>query len=416
MNSKLLLITILLTTSQLVNAQSFIEINGKVLNYEDSTVITGAHIYLEKTNLGTITNSDGIFGLTIASKFATYQVRTSCIGYKSQLKDISSFQNTESLTYLVPNTIALDEFVVYSTDAIKEIFKEALKKMKTHHINTPIKLNVFYRELLKQDSNYGRLTDAVMEVYQDNFYANDINNRSVKLIESRVSDDMLQNNLIYEESPSGLINRLRPLNFPPNFIKNYTCAKNVTNIDTSTVYAIYAKPKNGLKTINVEGTFYIRKYDLAFIGYDAKVPKQYLKYFPEREINMKYKGHKRKVKVTVVKELTSSRFFEYQGFWYIRNVSKSITHQISSDDKSIKMLFNMNSQLVVYDLQTENITKPKQRENLNCNKTISPTKPYNKEFWKSFNVLNYTILESEVKNSLEKSRVLNEQFLKKEKH
>ena len=49
-------------------------------------------------------------------------------------------------------------------------------------------------------------------------------------------------------------------------------------------------------------------------------------------------------------------------------------------------------------------------------KPISPTKPYNKQFWDSFNVLDYTTLEKGIKKSLEQGRTLDKQFIKKEKH
>ncbi|MCP4764193.1 MAG: hypothetical protein GY870_20640, partial [archaeon] len=272
------------------------------------------------------------------------------------------------------------------------------------------------RELLKQDSNYVRLTDAVMEIYQDNFYGNDINNRSVKLIESRISDDMLQNNMSYEMSPSRLINRLRPLNFPSNFFEDYDFQMNITSVDTSIVYAISTKPKDDLQKTALEGTIYIRKCDSAFIGYDAKVSKRHLKYFPERKIHIKYKGRKKKVKVSVVKELSSSRYFEYQGHWYLRNTSLNRTHKLSSSDGSIQILIDMDAQLVVYDLQVGDTTKPIKRGNINYNKIIPPTKPYNQEFWNSFNVLDYTVVEKEIKKSLEKNRTLNEQFIENDKH
>jgi hypothetical protein len=69
---------------------------------------------------------------------------------------------------------------------------------------------------------------------------------------------------------------------------------NLTNIDTALAYPIATKPKSNLKKIVLKETFYIRKNDLAVIGYEAIVTNQYLKYFPERKISMKYKGLKRK--------------------------------------------------------------------------------------------------------------------------
>jgi hypothetical protein len=71
---------------------------------------------------------------------------------------------------------------------------------------------------------------------------------------------------------------------------------------------------------------------------------------------------------------------------------------------------------VIYDLQAGDITEPGQRESINYNKSIPPTKPYNPEFWNSFNVLDYTVVEKEIKNSLEKNRTLNEQFIENDKN
>ena len=417
MQFRLLIVFAILIITQIANAQDYTEIKGKVLSVTDSSEIIGAHIYIENTSIGTITNSEGIYNIKVTSNVTNNQIKISSIGYKSALINIDLPKDSiQQIIYITPDIITLNEFIVYPTDIIKEIFKGALKKVKTHYLNTPVKLNVFYRELLKQDSDYVRLADAVMDVYQDNFYGNDVNNRVVKLIESRVTDDMLRNNLVYKESPARLINSIRPLKLTPIFFEEHTFKMKTTNIDTSLVYAISFKPKNTLKKVSIEGTIYIRKYDLAIIRCDAKVPEKYLKYFPEREINIKYKGKKKRVKVNQIEEFFSTSFFEYKGHWYIRNTSINKTYQLTSGQEGINIFINKDAQLVVYDLKVENVITPPSKYHMKYDKPISPTKPYNKQFWDSFNVLDYTTLEKGIKKSLEQGRTLDKQFIKKEKH
>ena len=407
---KLIFISIILSISQMTNAQSFINIKCKLLNIEDSTIISGAHVIVEDTNFGTITNYDGAFTFKIDDKFSRRAIHISSIGYHSRSIAIEHFIDTNQFQiYLNPNVLILNEVIVFAPDFTKEIFRNAIKNNINHFTDSLLKMKTFYRELLKQDSSYVRLTDAHMEIFQDNFLGNNINERKVKLIESRISDDLTKG-INFESPPSILINKLRPLTFPPNFLEDHYFQMSITNIDTFKVYAITTEPKKELKKLAFNGVFYIRKYDLAFIGYDVKVSKDHIKYYPEKSITIKYMDSKERVNVRRIDESGSTRYFTRNELWYVRNVSTNATYQVSSDDGNIDMLLNTDALLVVYNLQNNNTADPKKSETINYNKPLSPTMPYNYEFWNSSNVLDYTKIEQSVKKSLETNRNLNEQF------
>lgn len=398
----------------MAEAQSFKTITGTLLNKEDSAAVVGAHVFFDNTTLGTITNSDGVFSLTFDSlKFSDQYVRFSCLGYRSEMFLIDSLvKSAGTVVYLRPTVTFLKEVVVYSPETIINTFKKAIAKMPGFYVAQPVKMKAFYRELLMQDSSYVRLTDAALEIYQENYTSYDNDHRLVKVLESRISDDQTID-IKVKMPPSMLITKLRPLNFPQGFFEDHVFEMAITNIDSMEVYAITCTPKEEIQEAAFESIFYIKKDDHAFIGYDVRASEHHKNYFPQQQIKLKADGKKIKGLVKKTDERGSLRYFQYQGKSYVRSLQVNITYQVSSLDGSILTNVNTDSKLIIHHLETDDINFPKDSECIDYFKELTATKPYNQEFWTSFNILDYTAIENKIRNDLEKKKSLNEQFQKR---
>src|SRR5665647_1549431 len=101
----ILFVLLLIGGMQVVLAQK--TITGKVTTTEDSGGIPGASVVVVGTNIGTITDSNGIFSLTIPSKANTLKI--SFIGMKSAEVQIGT--QKEINVKLEPEFTVIDEVV-----------------------------------------------------------------------------------------------------------------------------------------------------------------------------------------------------------------------------------------------------------------------------------------------------------------
>ena len=95
-----------------VSAQS-IKISGQVSS-EDGTGLSGVSVLLKGTSIGTVTETDGSFVLTV-SKEGTFEISVSSIGYVSQLKEFSVKRSNEiKVSYILKSdSRSMDEAVIH---------------------------------------------------------------------------------------------------------------------------------------------------------------------------------------------------------------------------------------------------------------------------------------------------------------
>lgn len=257
----------------MANAQSW---KGTILNSEDSLPISGAHIYIPNSSIGTVSNAQGIFTFSVHFQ-GDVNLKVSCVGFEGVEIDRA---DSIGVIYLKPDQLFLSEVTIFSEGKIKNILAKAIKEIPNMNTASEISMHVFYRELLKQDNRYVRLTDAVFAIHQSDYSLN--THRDTRLLQSRVSED-LSRDVEFETHPSRLLVKLRVLNFPDDFLDIHDFNISLTTLDSKEVYAIEAIPKKEFKQPAFNGIFYLLKESLQFIGYDLKVSTDHLQYFPEQK-------------------------------------------------------------------------------------------------------------------------------------
>lgn len=388
----------MLCISLMTNAQS---LKGVIVNSEDSLPISGAHIYVPNSSIGTVSNAQGVFTLSV-HPHGDVNLKVSCVGFEGAEIDRA---DSIGVIYLKPDQLFLSEVTIFSEEKIKSILAKAIKEIPHMNTASEISMHVFYRELLKQDNRYVRLTDAVFAIHQSDYSLN--THRDTRLLQSRVSED-LSRDVEFETHPSRLLVKLRVLNFPDDFLDIHDFNISLTTLDSKEVYAIEAIPKKEFKQPAFNGIFYLLKENLQFIGYDLKVSTDHLQYFPEQKIRIKYNGKKIKAIARITNEVGSIRYFKYQDNWFVRNIDNEVSYDILNDRGETLTTFDSFNKVIVYDMSP--IDNLATGQKVNIHKEIKPSSPYSPEFWDALHVLEYTEVESQVREDLEKKTALVNQF------
>jgi len=159
MNQKVvILILLFFINSSILVAQN---ISGRLLN-ENQEPIPYAHIQLDNSSYGTITNDSGFFYLKIKKGYKNLNI--SSIGYESKSISIQelNFDGMQTFT-LKSSKISMDEVLVKGTfDSATWYVQKAIKNIRKNYPRKKHSQIAFYREATIRDTTYARMLDAIV--------------------------------------------------------------------------------------------------------------------------------------------------------------------------------------------------------------------------------------------------------------
>lgn len=151
-------------------AQPQRRIEGQILNSATGDPVAFASIAVERTNYGTSSNDVGrfVFVLPTHSANRDFVLTITSLGFEtSRVKNPS-----DTITiWLKPSTIELREVVVYAKDQnARRIVSKAFSRVKKNYQTKPFLYKSFYRHYCKDDTTYGRLIEAAVDIYKRKGY------------------------------------------------------------------------------------------------------------------------------------------------------------------------------------------------------------------------------------------------------
>jgi len=147
--------------------QHTISIEATVLDKDTNESLPFTNVIIEGTSIGTITNEEGKFELTISKKYSNATIVFSFVGYQNTSIAVKKFKDPKKLVYLTTASTSLDEIVVKVKNKYKELIDEAITNIPKNYAQQPVYLETYYRELTKIDNNYTKFADAASLIYYD---------------------------------------------------------------------------------------------------------------------------------------------------------------------------------------------------------------------------------------------------------
>lgn len=136
-------------------------ITGKVTNSRGEA-IPYAHIVLDKSDQGTISNDSGFFNLSKPSAFNFLTI--SSIGFEDKKLLLSKLSSEKiNIIELADSKIFMDEVIVTgSFDSATWYMQQAIENITTNYSKKKHSQIAFYREASVRDSVYSRLVEAIV--------------------------------------------------------------------------------------------------------------------------------------------------------------------------------------------------------------------------------------------------------------
>ncbi len=437
----------------------------------DNKPVPFVNIYIKNTNIGVISNLDGVFKINIPKKNIAGVLLFSAMGFETLEINISKLSTDNfEIIKLIESTVVLDE-VTISTKSKLDANKIVQLAFDNYYKNFPTKPFIakgFLRHTEKTKKEYKWLVEAAIEIYDPGF---DKQSNSIKTnileIRKSIDDRILDTISIYQfylreakdlsfkkvykdtlklselskgeikqaiifhdkrrSNPSYLftkgLNKLRYYNqkdaiFDKNILKKHTFKiDTIISYGDNDVYKIKITPASPPTKLNKKigkyllpiGWIYIRANDYAIMELDYTL------------INSKKGQFFTEISGSKIRSNFSIKFIEIDNKMYPKYISYKSP---KSFNRFYTVLNNLkegisNSEVYYFEQQeiifTEIITDKEEiqlRLQKPWNDDLFTPRPYNVEFWKNYNVLLESNEQQKMIQDLEKEVKLKEQFKK----
>ncbi len=371
-------------TTELIPYLSYRNISGKITDQNSKTALAYASLGLRGKHVGTITNQDGDFTLTLSSNNIHDTLVVSYVGYKNTEIPVSEIKNNTFNIKLKEDFISLQEVIIRNKDP-KSLIKAAINKIENNYPQQPANLTSFYRESVLKNNKYMIYLESILDIYKTPYNGVDYKDK-VKIFKSRKIYDVSRLDTISFRLKGGIqgclfldIIKYKPEFLNPEYMHFYNYyLSDISSFDNKPVYIIEFKSKPNLTAPLMEGKIIIATRSLAIIsaefGYD-----------PDRlpEITRQFisKGNaKTKVKALHVDYAVNYR--QIDGKYYLNHSLGNLKFKVRNRKKLFSQSFSTSFEMATTKLDTTNIKRFKYRETISP-ETIMSTKnlSYDQNFW-----------------------------------
>ena len=375
-----------LYSTVIFSQESRYSLDGKIVDASNNNPVEFANIGIEGTFLGTASDIDGVFKLSIDKKYSDFDVVISAVGYQSKKLKVKELAEEGVQTInLTPANYGLSQVDIKAQSMVLYgILKSAGNLVSHNYITEPFKYSTFY---LSEDVTNSNKTEAVVSVvdakgYGDRTYTAAFVNRSYYI-------DEIRRNYVYKPIEEGLssldflllfdIARVRGNILDSTGLYDFVLKlEDVSSFNGDSVWAISYKNDN--PSFSTTGNRYVTSY--FGVIYISKTTSAVLR----NELNIELDGYFP---------------YGYTAFYDDEIKSKSIvktnykvvtSYRIDRDRKYIlssigvnKMFEDSNGKELVFKeslkiLKSENYVSSVNRREYYSSKTVD------EEFWKRFTI------------------------------
>ncbi|MAT90885.1 MAG: hypothetical protein CMC35_09330 [Flavobacteriaceae bacterium] len=174
------------------SAQAQIELKSKVVDFLTYAPIENASVYVKNTMIGTISNADGNFSLTVPRTLVNDTLIISSIGYKSFKATVGEFEESMDI-FLEEDIASLDEVLVVAETRPKtgnEIVLRAIEELPDNLPEEPYLQKGFLRHKERNKRQFKWLIESALTLYDSSYASGAEDNLKINVDEIRKSYDL----------------------------------------------------------------------------------------------------------------------------------------------------------------------------------------------------------------------------------
>ena len=254
-----------LSTLLSVNSQeslNYKQFKGKVFDAQQKEALESVHLFIEHSNINTITNSDGEFLLKVPENLLDKNVTITHLGYINQIIPISELKENTKF-YLKTSSVQLANIDIVTLKDAEGLVKSVFKNKSDNYLDKNSVMTAFYRETIKKGNKNVSLSEAIVNIYKTPYSS--IKEDVLEFHKSRKNTNYSKLDTLALKLQGGPFNTLfvdmvkyPDYIFSEETINNYNFSFNTTKqMDSKLIYVINFSPKYVDKSLFYEGQLFI---------------------------------------------------------------------------------------------------------------------------------------------------------------
>lgn len=371
---------------------TYFTVSGTVYDLFSKEAISSATVSMVDISVGTVTNRNGRFRITLPDSLLNTTVRISHVGYESLEFEAHPGLGLQAVFTLEPKIVSLQEVVVRVVNP-KQSIKDMLDSRKRNYATSPVCLTAFYREGVEHKKRNVDLTEAVLQVYKNSFQQDYLTDQ-VKVVKMRRILDRQEKDTIVTKVKSGIHSTLLL-----DVIKNEPDFFDVDNpeqlfqyahtdiavIDDRLANVISFEQRKGVKAPLYRGELYIDTKDHALLEARFEVNPQ----FVEKATPLFVEKRSKNYKIT----LRDARYVvsykpSAEGVYHLNHVRGELEFRVRRKRQWFSSTLRVWFEMVNCKVDTEHVEPIPRSERISPRTVFSEVKhPYDADFWGNFTVI-----------------------------
>lgn len=186
MKNKLIITIVMWMLALTVMAQGGLLVTGIVKDKETRRALANVNIAVQGTNIGTVTNADGVFSLKASREELSGGVVVSHLGYQNAMvsADVLVDARKRPTIWLSPSALTLDMVNVFGGNPLL-LVEQAIQRVPQNYAPHPHLFSAFYRETIQKRNRYIGVSEAVADVYKTDYQTRDVWRDRVQILKGR---------------------------------------------------------------------------------------------------------------------------------------------------------------------------------------------------------------------------------------
>ena len=186
MKNKLIITTVVWLLALTAWAQGGLLVTGIVKDKETRRALANVNIAVRGTNIGTVTNADGVFSLKVSKEELSGGVVVSHLGYQNVTVSAETLtdERRRPVVWLTPTTMTLDMLNVYGGSPLA-LVEQAIRRVSQNYASDTHLFSAFYRETIQKRNRYIGVSEAVADVYKTDYGMRDVSRDRVQILKGR---------------------------------------------------------------------------------------------------------------------------------------------------------------------------------------------------------------------------------------
>ncbi|MCX7638740.1 MAG: thioredoxin-like domain-containing protein, partial [Cyclobacteriaceae bacterium] len=388
-------------------------IEGRITDAVTGEPVAFASVGVAGTASGTSSNTDGYFSLRIPAGMQKdgLKIRISCVGYETAL--IANPPSSLDVQLKQSKTV-LKEVVIFGKDLNpKNIVRRAFRNIPRNYYTRPFIYQSFYRHYCKDDSVYGRLIEAAVDIYKRKGY-------KVQQPFPGWKDEVRVNQLRRSYDNTRVASGHVPIalySVMANDLVGYQLKSQASSFLFLRPYQISRLKKNlNRAQVTLEGLTHYDGKEIYIINYEMSPPHDSTVISPISLLYGKEKGtlYISSDDYAILKSEYQAQtlYNQIQAMALYRKINdKYFLYHAMEEGRSFQPKDSFTHihhlELITTDIQTKNIVPFKGRE---PGREQLLSLKYDSSFWVNYNILKATPLEEKIVADLERQMSLKNQF------